>query len=497
MFSNHLVQPVPNSRRDFLKRLGSGFGSVALAALAAERSAAAAATSGVAQAAAPIPVPNPLAPRQPHFVPRAKRVIFMWMQGGPSQMDLFDYKPRLANEGGNKIPFSTSSETERFQDTARLLPPISTLKQVGQSGMWWSDLLPNLRSKVDELCVLRAMQSDSPAHPGAIRLMQTGSLQFVRPSMGSWVLYGLGSESQNLPGYVVISPVLFGDDGSPLHYSNVFLPTVYQGTRFGHFAQPIKDAKIGHLGDPTISPGLQRQHLDFIQSRNRRHLQQLGGDPNMEGLIESYELAFRMQVQAPEVFDLNRESKATQELYGIGEGPSDNYGRKCLLARRMIEAGVRFVQVTDHSWDHHASIRGELPNACARIDKPITGLLTDLKARGLLDDTLVVWTGEFGRTPYDQDITNGKGDQSTRGRDHNPHCWTMWMAGGGVKQGLVHGATDEYAWKAVDGQVHVHDLHATMLHLLGLDHTKLTYRYSGRDFRLTDVYGNVVKQVLA
>lgn len=496
MIPNHLIQPAPHSRRDFLRRLGSGFGSVALAAMAAERSAGAAFAAGAS--GLPSPIRNPLAPRAPHFSPRAKRIIFLWMQGGPSQMDLFDHKPRLISEGGGKIPFGLSSDTERFQDSARLLSPVSTLKQVGQSGMWWSDLLPHLGKKADELCVIKSMQSDSPAHPGAIRLMQTGSLQFVRPSLGSWVLYGLGSESANLPGFVVLSPVLFGDDGSPLHYNNVFLPAHYQGTRIGMHTHQIKDSKIGHLGDPSISPALQRQQLDFLQSRNRQHVQHMGGaDPNMEGLIESYELAFRMQVQAPEVFDLNRESKATHELYGIGEDKSDNYGRKCLLARRMIEAGVRFVQVTDYSWDHHSGIRGELPNACARIDKPIAGLLSDLKSRGLLEDTLVVWTGEFGRTPYDQDVTGGKGDPATRGRDHNPHCWTMWMAGGGVKQGLIHGETDDYAWKAVDGQVHVHDLHATMLHLLGIDHEKLTYRYSGRDFRLTDVYGNVVKQVLA
>ena len=492
--TNHLIQPAPHSRRDFLRRLGSGFGSVALAAMAAERSAASAFAAGATSYPTAV---NPLAPRAPHFTPRAKRVIFLWMQGGPSQMDLFEHKPRLTSEAGGKIPFGVSSDTERFQDSARLLPPVSTLKQVGQAGNWWSDLLPRLGKKADELCVIKSMQSDSPAHPGAIRLMQTGSLQFIRPSLGSWVLYGLGSESANLPGFVVISPVLFGDDGSPLHYNNVFLPTVYQGTRLGHHSQQIKDSKIGHLGDPTISSALQRQHLDLLQSRNRSHMQNMGGDPNMEGLIESYELAFRMQVQAPEVFDLNRESKATHELYGIGEGASDNYGRKCLLARRMIEAGVRFVQVTDYSWDHHSGIRGELPSACARIDKPIAGLLSDLKSRGLLEDTLVVWTGEFGRTPYDQDVTNGKGDPATRGRDHNPHCWTMWMAGGGVKQGLIHGETDEYAWKAVDGQVHVHDLHATMLHLLGINHEKLTYRYSGRDFRLTDVYGRVVREVLA
>jgi len=488
----HLIAPAPRTRRDLLKSLGGGFGALALAAMSAEEAAA----SNTPSAVRDTPT-DPLAAREPHYPPRAKRVILLWMQGGPSQMDLFDYKPRLVKEAGEKIPFNLTETMERAQEKSRLLTPVSEFKRAGQSGLWWSELLPNLATKVDELCVLRGMQSDSAAHPGAIRLMQTGSLQFIRPSMGSWILYGLGTENRNLPGFVVISPMLFGDDGSPLHYNNVFLPAAYQGTRIGIASTPIKDSRINHLGDPTITPELQREQLDLIQRRNRRDLLLNGGDRSMEGLIQSYELAFRMQSQAPEVLDLTRETPATHALYGIGEEPTDNYGRKCLMARRMIEAGVRFVQVTDSGWDHHASIRTTLRKSCAGIDKPITGLLTDLKARGLLDDTLVVWTGEFGRTPYDQDTTSGKGSQETRGRDHNPHCWTMWMAGAGVRPGTVYGETDEYAWRAVDGKVHVHDLHATILHLLGLDHTKLTYRYSGRDFRLTDVFGRVVREVLA
>jgi Protein of unknown function (DUF1501) len=481
----HAVDPCMSSRREFLRKSGCGFGSLALSALLAEQAAAAATRE------------NPLAPRSPHFSPRAKRVIFLWMQGGPSQADLFDSKPRLEKEAGEKIPFELSDTPGRVKERARLFGPVSRLNRVGQSGMWMTEWLPHLATKVDELCFLRGMQSDSPAHPGAIRLMQTGSVQFVRPSMGSWILYGLGTENQNLPGFVVISPVLFGDDGSPLHYSNVFLPTVYQGTRIGMSTVPIKDSKIGYLSDPSISPDLQKQHLDFIQMRNRRHLEEHGADRDMEGLIQSYELAFRMQMEAPTVFNVSSESKVTRDLYGIDDKATDNFGRKCLMARRLIEAGVRFVQVTDGGWDHHARIRSTLRDSCERIDKPITGLLTDLKARGLLDDTLVVWTGEFGRTPYDQDDSKGKGGLDARGRDHNPHCWTMWMAGAGVKQGVVHGETDEYAWKAVDGKVHVHDLHATILHLLGLNHEKLTYRYSGRDFRLTDVYGRVVEEILA
>ena len=470
----HPIDPIPTSRRGFLRSVGGGFGCVAMAALAAE---------------------NPLAPKQPHFPPKAKRVILLWMQGGPSQMDLFDFKPRLKSEAGNKVPFQLNAAKERYEESARLMPAVSGFKQVGRNGMWMSDLLPNLGEKVDELCFLRAMQTDSPAHPGAIRIFQTGSLQFVRPSMGSWVVYGLGAENQNLPGFVVISPMLYGDDGSPLHYSNVFLPAIYQGTRLGDARTPVKESRIGYLGDPSLPPELQRQHLDLIQARNRLDQEQSGEDRNIEGLIQSYELAFRMQMQAPQVFDVMKESKATLDLYGIGDKETDNFGRKCLMARRLAEAGVRYIQVTDNGWDHHSQISSLLRKSAKGIDKPLAGLLTDLKARGLLDDTLVIWTGEFGRTPYDQSAAGGKEDAP--GRDHNPYCWTMFLAGAGVKQGMILGETDEYGWKAVDGKVHVHDLHATILHLLGLNHEKLTYRYSGRDFRLTDVYGRVVKEVLS
>ncbi|MGI8990545.1 MAG: DUF1501 domain-containing protein [Bryobacteraceae bacterium] len=485
----HPVAPLPANRREFLRNVGSGFGSLAFAAIASEQAARASSLPSAAD--------NPLAPKQPHFPAKAKRVILLWMQGGPSQADLFDYKPRLKTEAGNQVPFSLNSNTERFDKNARLMPAISDFKQVGQNGMWMSDMLPNLGGKVDELCFLRAMQTDSPAHPGAIRIFQTGSLQFVRPSMGSWVVYGLGTENQNLPGFVVISPMLYGDDGSPLHYSNVFLPAIYQGTRLGDARTPVKNSKIGYLGDPSLTPELQRQHLDLIQARNRMDESAMGEDRNIEGLIQSYELAFRMQMKAPEVFDVTKESKATLDLYGIGDEDTDNFGRKCLMARRLAEAGVRYIQVTDTGWDHHAKIGTLLRKSAKGIDKPLTGLLTDLKARGLLDDTLVIWTGEFGRTPYAQTLMTTAGASDTAGRDHNPYCWTMFMTGAGVKQGVVLGETDEYAWKAVDGKVHVHDLHATILHLLGLNHEKLTYRYSGRDFRLTDVYGRVVKEVLA
>ena len=276
----------------------------------------------------------------------------------------------------------------------------------------------------------------------------------------------------------------------------MFLPAIYQGTRIGDARTPIKKSRIGHMGDPSLSAGMQRQHLDLIQARNRMDQEAAGVDPNVEGLIQSYELAFRMQAQAPDVFDVFKESEATRELYGIGEDETDNFGRKCLMARRLAEAGVRFIQVTDNGWDHHAKIATGMRKSTKGIDKPLAGLLTDLKARGLLDDTLVVWSGEFGRTPFDH-VMEGSSGVADAGRNHNPHCWTMFMAGAGVKQGLVYGETGEYGYRAVNGKVHVHDLHATILHLLGLDHQKLTYRYNGRDFRLTDVYGEVVKPVLS
>ncbi len=482
----HPINSLPHDRRGFLRSLGGGFGSLAFAALAASE-------QGIAGPASL----DPLAPKKPHFPAKAKRVIFLWMQGGVSQSDLFDCKPRLKKEGGEQIPFNIGDSIDPSTiNKARLLPPISDFKQIGQNGMWVSDLMPHLSKKVDELCFLRGMVSDSPVHPAAIRLFQTGSIQFVRPSMGSWITYGLGTENKNLPGYMVISPMLYGDDGSPLHYSNVFLPAIYQGTRIGDARTPVKNSKIGHMGDPSLPADLQRQHLDLIQARNRMDLEESGTDPNVEGLIQSYELAYRMQAQAPEVFDVSKESEATRELYGIGDDATDNFGRKCLMARRMAEAGVRFIQVTDNGWDHHTKIATGMRKSTKGIDKPLAGLLTDLKARGLLDDTLVIWSGEFGRTPYDH-VMDGTSGVADAGRNHNPHCWTMFMAGAGVKQGMVFGETDEYGYKAVNDKVHVHDLHATILHLLGLDHQKLTYRYNGRDFRLTDVYGNVVKQILA
>jgi hypothetical protein len=465
--------PLPTRRR-FLETSACGFGALAFAVLGAERSAAG----------------QPLAPRPPHFRPRARRVIFLFMQGGPSQVDMFDYKPRLAKGHGDRIPFRLpASEATVGLDDTRLLGPVAGFQRQGRSGLLMTELLPQLARRADDLCVLNAVVSDSPNHPTAINFLHTGTLNDLRPSMGAWLAYGLGTENQNLPGYITILP----GEGER-NYSSAFLPAIYQGT-------PIQDVTgktpIRHLSDTTIAPDLQRRRLDLLQAMNRRHLQRLGTDRQMEGVIESFELAFRMQTETPRLVDLSGESKATLELYGIGTQPTDIFGRQCLLARRFAEAGVRFIQVSLNGWDHHGKIRTELPQLCARADRPIAGLLADLKSRGLLEDTLVLWSGEFGRTPHSQDLSQGKMPLAEMGREHNPHGFTAWLAGGGVKGGLVHGATDDFGYRAVAGKVHMHDLHATLLHLLGIDHEKLTFRLSGRDFRLTDVHGQVVQEILA
>ncbi len=465
------------SRRDFLVRSACGFGSVALSALA----------HGA----------NPLAPKPSHFPARARAVIFLWMQGGPSQMDLFDFKPRLKSEAGKPLPFKLPKNYQAPGiDATRLFGPISEFKKRGQSGVEISDLLPHLSTVADELCVLRAMQADSEAHAPAVRQLHTGHSTQPRPSIGSWITYGLGTANQNLPGFVTLCPNLSGDQGSTQLFSNSFLPAIYQGTAIGESGK-AREAAIRYLNDPKTTRDAQRLQLDLVQEMNRDHQRVSRNDAAMEGMIESFELAFRMQAEAPSVLDIAKESKATLDLYGIGEKETDNFGRQCLMARRMVESGVRFVQVTDSGWDHHGKLMSGLPTRCHAVDKPIAGLIRDLKARGLLDSTVLWWSGEFGRTPFDQDLSQGKAPAEDRGREHNPRGFTSWLAGGGVKSGLAFGQTDEYSWEAVEGKVHMHDLHATLLHLLGLDHERLTYRYTGRDYRLTDVYGRVVKEILA
>lgn len=469
------TRATPFTRRQFLESTACGFGALALNTLCTEQ-AAASSTS-------------PLAPRAPHFRAKAKRVIFLFMEGGPSHMDLFDYKPRLAKQNGDKLPFKLpEAEATVGLENTRLLGPIAAFQRRGQSGLHVSDLLPNLGQHADSLCVLRAMQSDSPNHVVATNFLHTGALQELRPAMGAWVAYGLGTENSNLPGYVTILP-----KESPRNYSSAFLPAIYQGTAIEEVGQDPTKAPIRHLVDLNVPTRLQRRRLDLIQAMNRRQLERLKVDLRMEGVIESFELAFRMQTETPELVDFSTESPATLALYGIGEEPTDKMGRQCLLARRFAEAGVRFVQVSMSGWDHHGSIHTELRKKCAIADKPIAGLLGDLKARGLLEDTLVVWTGEFGRTPHSQFLTDRKG---TVGREHNPHGYTAWLAGGGVRGGMAHGETDEFGYFAVDGKVHVHDLQATILHLMGLDHERLTYPHGGRDFRLTDVYGRVVDEII-
>jgi hypothetical protein len=461
----------PMTRRDLLKSAAAGFGYMALAGLTTETALADA--------------KNPLAPKAGHHPAKAKRVIFVFMHGGPSQVDTFDYKPRLQKDDGKDLPFApaklVNSNTGR-----KLMASPWKFKQHGESGMWVSELFPEVARHVDELCMLHGMHTEGQSHGQAVLQLHTGAQALTRPSMGAWIVYGLGTENQNLPGFVTICPTR--GHGGVLNYGNAFLPAAYQGTAIGSANVPASSAQIRHIANQKLSLDQQRQQLDFLQELNRAHNQRVGGDDRIEGVIESYELAFRMQSVVPQLTDLRGESAQTLKLYGIGEQPTDDFGRQCLLARRFAEAGVRFIQVS-HSfkWDQHGNLKGGHEKNAKEVDRPIAGLLTDLKGRGLLEDTLVLWGGEFGRTPV---------AQGRDGRDHNPQGFTMWLAGGGVKEGFVYGATDEFGYYAVEGKVHMHDLHATILHLLGLDHERLTYRHAGRDFRLTDVYGRVVKEIM-
>lgn len=471
------------NRRELLSKWGCGFGMIALQSMLADQAAA---------------KTDPLAPKRPHHEPRAKRVIFLWMQGGPSQVDLFDPKPLLAQYDGKDIPYSLpSNRTMPGVAYSKLMGPISGFQRAGESGLPISDLLPRLSRHMDDLCFLKGMECDSEAHAPAVRQLHTGATQLVRPSIGSWVAYGLGTENRNLPAFVTIAPNVSGDGGSVQLYGNAFLPAIYQGTALGNSGAGAKKATIGYLQDDSVLPSVQRRQLDLLQSMNRSHLERHGSDNRLEGVIESFELAFRMQAEVPDLVDLRNESQATRDMYGIGEKETDDFGRQCLLARRFAEGGVRFVQITSNGWDSHANIRKAHPGRCRAVDKPIAGLIEDLKNRGLLDDTLLVWSGEFGRTPHYQDLQDGAGNPETYGRGHNPYGFCAWLAGGGVRGGMSFGGLDEFGFRAVDDKVHMHDLHATILHLLGLDHERLTYRYSGREFRLTDVYGRVVDEILA
>ena len=438
------------NRRELLQTLSCGFGYMAFSGLSTSRAIAAAV--------------NPLAPKAPHFTPRARRVIFMFMQGAPSQHETFDYNPELgaADSKGN------------------IMKPAFPFTPSGQSGLPISNLFPELQKQADELCLLNGMYADSPAHPQATIQMHTGSFTFVRPSMGAWVVYGLGTENQSLPGFITINPAGLG--GSQ-NYGSAFLPASYQGTPY-----QTRTGKLPNIANPDLPPDAQRKQLDLIQSLNKEYLQKATADPELEGVIESYEMAFRMQSSVPEVLDLKGESEATRRMYGVDKPVTRDFGTQCLIARRLAEKGVRFIEISNGNWDHHNNLRQRIQQNAREIDQPIAALIADLKQRGLLQDTLLLWGGEFGRT-----TTGQNGD----GRNHNNRGFTMWMAGGGVKGGFRYGATDALTGSAVSGKLHLHDLHATVLHLLGMDHTKLTYRYGGRDFRLTDVHGNVAKEILA
>ena len=455
-----LADPFAPTRRSFLRELG---GSVGLLGLASYLQAAES------------PASQPAALGKPHFTPRIKQVIFLFMAGGPSHLDTFDPKPALARHAGQR-PGSADLRTERM--TGGLLPSPFSFRPGGKSGLMVSDLLPNLRECADELCVLRSVHAVNPNHSPAANYLATGRIDAVHPGIGAWVSYGLGSANANLPGFVSIG----GGFGQTGFERSGYLPGQYQATRVAA-TETDPEKMIRHLRNPALAPSDQKRQLDALQSFNRAHAAANGNDPQLEARIRALETAFRMQSAAGEAFDVRREPLRVREAYGAGD-----FARGCLLARRLVERGVRFVQVSNGGWDHHARINDELKKKCGEIDRPIAALLRDLRQRGLLEETLVVWGGEFGRTPVSE---NGDG------RDHNHYGFTMWLAGGGIKRGIVHGATDEFGFRAAEDRVSVHDLHATILHLLGLDHERLTYRYSGRDFRLTDVYGRVVNEILA
>lgn len=460
------------TRRRWLRQTACGFGALAL--------------HDIAHAAS-----NPLAARIPGMPPKAKRVIFLFMQGGPSQPDLFDPKDFIRRKHGQKIDSPLNQNvlqvgTDKFLALGAMAP----VRPRGQSGMMISDLMPHLASVADDICMLRGMNADNPQHAPAELQFHTGALTDVRPSMGSWISYGLGTENQNLPSFVTIHP-----QSDVRYYGSAFLPAAHQGTKL---TVPLNDkiSPIEDLRNASGSDAIQRERIDLMQRMNQRLLGQLHTDDSMQGMIESMELAFRMQTTTPAIVDISKESEATLKLYGVGGTDTDKNARACLLARKLSESGVRFVQVSMGGWDHHGDIRGNLPKLCAQTDQPVAGLLKDLKSRGLLEDTLVLWSGEFGRTPWSQDLS-GTSPIEKHGREHQPESFCAWMAGGGIRPGLTHGETDDLGYRAVSGKVHLHDLHATILHQLGLDHEKLTARHLGRDYRLTDVYGEVVKEIIA
>jgi hypothetical protein len=454
--------PLVTSRRTILKTAGCGFGYLALAGLLG--SAQKALAEDLAAAA------NPLAPKKPHFTPRAKRIIFLYMEGAMSTLDTFEYKGLLQNSGGKSGPGGGTLTPSRFK-----------FQQYGNSGAWFSELMPNIATHADEYCFLRGLYTDTPAHPQAVVQLHTGSANaaLTRPSMGAWLLYGLGTDNQDLPGFITINPTI--DFGGAVNYGSAFLPAYYQGT-------PISDQGFMPNIEPSSPKSLQSQQLDLIQDMNRNLAASAGAPDAVDGVIKSYELGFRMQDKVPALLDISKEPQKVLEAYGVKPGPDGSFARQCLMARRLNEAGVRFVEIRQPGWDHHSNLHRGLIDECRRIDQPTAALLTDLKQRGLLEDTLVIFGSEFSRLPT---------SEGTDGRDHNITGYSMFLAGAGVKKGFSYGATDDIGMKAIEGRMHVNDLHATLLALMGLDHEQLTYRYAGRNFRLTDVAGVVQGKIFA
>jgi len=465
------------TRRWFFKECGVGLGAIALGSLMGE---------GNLSAASAITGTNPLAPKKPHFKPKAKRVIYLFMAGAPSHLEMFDYKPELAKWDG-KLPPSELLKGYRaafINPNSKLLGPKFKFARHGKSGAELSELLPHLAGVADDITIIKSMHTDAFNHAPAQIFMNTGSVQFGRPSMGAWVTYGLGSESSDLPAFVVFSTGTKGTSGGSSNWGCGFLPSIHQGTLFRNTGDPVL-----YLSNPKgIDPQLQRDSLQAINLLNQKHLAVMG-DPEIATRINAYEMAYRMQTSAPELMDLAKEPQHILDMYGAEPGKT-SFASSCLLARRLIERGVRFVQIFHEAWDQHGNLTADIKKNCEKTDKPCAALVKDLKQRGLLEDTLVVWGGEFGRTP----MVQGGGND---GRDHHPNCFSMWLAGGGTKPGITIGESDEFGFNATKDRVHVHDLHATILHLLGFDHTKLIYRFQGRDFRLTDVHGEIVEKLLA
>ena len=469
----------PQTRRAWLQTAGCGFGAIAFHALSHQIAAASESLQNA---------------QKLHHEPKAKRVIFLFMHGGVSQVDSFDPKPMLKKYDGKDLPFkgldtldiALKEDLKKNARNGRVLDTTWKFRQHGESGAWISDLWPHLTKHADDLCFIKSMHTRGTSHGQAVAMIHTGNDNLLRPSLGSWVSYGLGTENENLPGFISITPP--AGHGGARNYGSAFLPAHHQATTLGHSGSKTEDATIRFLENQNLDLAEQRQQLEMLQQVNRKHFAQ-NNHPQIDGVIRSYEMAFRMQNLAPELIDISKESKATRDLYGLDQKATGDFAHRCLLARRFCEAGVRYLQVsTPYVWDQHGGlVKGHTRNALS-VDQPISGLLTDLKQRGLMDDTLVVWGTEFGRTP----VAQGKD-----GRDHNPAGFTVWLTGAGVKPGYSHGSTDDFGYYAQENKVHMHDLHATILHLLGIDHEQLTYRYAGRDFRLTDVYGEVVSDILA